>query len=135
MTREVLRRPVFSHIVAQDGVDVFERGDVGLVGPACYQQRLLPIFDGTRERGEVGEHGRGIVRGPPLLVACISPTHPAGGKPVASLKPGDHAADALAGHPVGVEAVAREVETGVEFGGDLLELGSSGRVEVGEPFI
>ena len=45
MAREVLRRPPLSHVVAQDVVDVSQRLDGILVGPACHQQLLLSIFD------------------------------------------------------------------------------------------
>lgn len=40
--------PGGGHVVAQDRVDVFERGDVRLVGPACHQQRLFAVFNGAR---------------------------------------------------------------------------------------
>lgn len=45
MAREVLRRPPLSHVVAQDVVDVSQRLDGILVGPACHQQLPLSIFD------------------------------------------------------------------------------------------
>ena len=133
MAREELSWPAGGRVVADDCVDVSERGDVRLVLPGGDQQGLLSIFDGAREGGQVGEYSRGIVRGPLLLIARIAPTDPPSRQTITALKSVDRAADALTGNPVGVEAVAGEVEAATEFCGDLLELGLSGRVEVGEP--
>ena len=135
MAREELSWPAGGRVVADDCVDVGERCDVRLVLPGGDQQRLLSIFDGAREGGQVGEYSRGIVSCPLLLITGISPSYPSSRQTITTLQARNRAADALAGNPVGVEAVAREVETGVEFGGDLPKLGLSGCVEVGEPFI
>ena len=133
MAREELSWPACRHVVGQDGVDVGKRGDRSFVRPARHQQRLFPILDGPGKRGQVCKHGRRIVRGPVHVVLRISPTHPAGRKTIAALEPGNRSTDSISRNVVGVEAVAGEVEAGAEFGGDLLELGLSGRVEVGEP--
>ena len=103
MAREELSWPPLSRVVAQDGVDVFERGDRSFVGPACHQQRLLSIFNRSRKRAEVGKHGCSIILGPMLLVVRITPTHPASRKPIPTLKARDRAADALTRDLVGVE--------------------------------
>ena len=135
MAREELSWPAGGRVVADDCVDVGERGDVRLVRPACHQQGVLSIFDGAREGGQVGEYSRGIVSCPLLLITGISPSYPSSRQTITTLQARNRAADALAGNPVSIEAVAGEVEAGVEFGGDLLKLGLSGRVEIGEPFI
>ena len=133
MAREELSWPVCGYVVGQDPVDVAERGDVRLVLPGGDQQRLLSIFDGAREGGQVGENSRDIVSCPLLLITGIPPSYPASRETVASLEPGNRSADAHTGNRVGVEAIAGQIEAGAEFGGDLLKPGGSSRVEVGEP--
>ena len=133
MAREELSWPAGGRVVADDCVDVGERGDVRLVLPGGDQQRLLSIFDGAREGGQVGEYSRGIVSCPLLLITGISPSYPSSRQTITTLQARNRAADALAGNPVGVESVVGYVEAAGKLGLDLGSFCGLGRIEVWEP--
>ena len=106
MAREELSWPAGGRVVADDCVNVGERCDVRLVLPGGDQQRLLSIFDGTRQCSEIYQHRRRVVSCPLLLIACIPPSYPSSRQTITTLQARNRAADALARDIVGIESIA-----------------------------